>query len=56
MIHFACAYLAPTAEVIEIEPFRDICQSPGGGNLKFGNQGAAGNEIGDDDIVDGGTI
>ena len=54
-LHF-CAYAAPESEVLEIGPYREICQSPGSSNLKYGNPGAAGGSIDDDDIVDGGTI
>ena len=51
-----CNYLAPDAEVVEIEQLTTLCQSTGESNLRFGNRGAAGNQIESDDIVDGGTI
>ena len=52
----SCAYVAPEAEVVAIGPYREICQSPGAGNLHFGNSGAAGGEIDDNDVVDGGLL
>ena len=55
MKHYSCSYVAPEAEVIAIGPCREVCQSPVG-NLKFGDTGAAGGEIYDDDVVDGGTL
>ena len=51
----SCSYVAPEAEVVVIGPCREVCQSPVG-NLKFGNSGAAGGDIYDDDVVDGGTL
>ncbi len=51
------SYLSPQMEIIEIDLAAVICQSPGGTTLtNYGEGGAAGGTINDDNYVEGGIF
>lgn len=50
------SYHSPKTEVLEISPYDVICQSQGMTLSNFGDEGAAGGAVNNENIVDGGTF
>ncbi|MBO4536650.1 MAG: hypothetical protein J5702_05530 [Bacteroidales bacterium] len=50
-------YISPETEVFEVCPAAVICQSPNGVNVtNYGDNGAPGGGINDDNYIDGGVL